>query len=114
MVKLQHVVTTCVGLLGMVESKDSPRQRAKVLMKKMTWEEKIAQMGSIRRLLKLGPEVDEENYNSRYELQHGTIGKIRTEATVQTITDSFLQALDRCSTGFSMPCQLSTRSGRRR
>ncbi|CAJ0548363.1 Ff.00g019760.m01.CDS01 [Fusarium sp. VM40] len=74
MVKLQHVVTTCVGLLGMAESKDSPRQRAKALLKKMTWEEKIAQMGSIRRLLKLGPEVDEENYDSRYELQHGTIG----------------------------------------
>lgn len=43
-------------------------------MKKMTWEEKIAQMGSVRRLLKLGPEVDEENFNKIYELQHGTIG----------------------------------------
>ncbi|KAF4471888.1 periplasmic beta-glucosidase [Fusarium albosuccineum] len=74
MVKLQYAFAALAGLVGLAESKDSPRQRAKALLKKMTWEEKVAQMGSIRRLLKLGPEVDEENYESRYELQHGTIG----------------------------------------
>ncbi|KAJ3526188.1 hypothetical protein NM208_g11311 [Fusarium decemcellulare] len=74
MVKLQYAVAALAGLAGLAESKDSPRQRARALLKKMTWEEKVAQMGSIRRLLKLGPEVDEENYESRYELQHGTIG----------------------------------------
>ncbi|KAJ4316204.1 hypothetical protein N0V84_007986 [Fusarium piperis] len=71
--KFQYVLTALAGL-GLAESKSSPRDRAKALLKKMTWEEKIAQMGSIRRLLKLGPEVDEENFEKRYQLQHGTIG----------------------------------------
>lgn len=61
---------------GFGEAKASPRHRAEALLKKMTWEEKVAQMGSIRRLLKLGPEVDEDNLESRYELQHGTIGEL--------------------------------------
>lgn len=72
--KFQYVLAALAGL-GLAESKNSPRDRAKALLKKMTWEEKIAQMGSIRRLLRLDPEVDEENFEKRYPLQHGTIGK---------------------------------------
>ncbi|KAM5344808.1 hypothetical protein ACJ41O_010670 [Fusarium nematophilum] len=74
MVNLQYIITALTGFMASVQAKPSPRQRAKALLGKMTWEEKVAQTGSIRRLLKLGPEVDEENYQSRYELQHGTIG----------------------------------------
>ncbi|KAF7559273.1 hypothetical protein G7046_g4872 [Stylonectria norvegica] len=55
-------------------AKNSPRQRAEALLEKMTWGEKIAQMGGIRRLLKLGPTIDEDNFNKIHELQHGTIG----------------------------------------
>lgn len=61
--------------VGFAEAKDSPRQRAEALLGKMTWEEKIAQMGGIRRLLKLGPSIDQENFDKIYELQHGNIGK---------------------------------------
>lgn len=76
MVKVS-LITSVLALchVGFAAS-SSPRERAKALLKKMTWEEKIAQMGSVRRLLKLGPEVDEENFHKIYELQHGTIGML--------------------------------------
>ncbi|CAM1507895.1 Fc.00g047430.m01.CDS01 [Cosmosporella sp. VM-42] len=63
-----------VGSTASAKSKGTPRQRAKVLLEKMTWEEKIAQMGGVRRLLKQGPTIDEDNFNKIYEFQHGNIG----------------------------------------
>lgn len=63
-----------VGIAASTKSKGSPKQRAKDLLAKMTWEEKIAQMGGIRRLLKSGPQLDEDNFNKIYQLQHGNIG----------------------------------------
>ncbi|KAE8365757.1 alkaline-phosphatase-like protein [Aspergillus caelatus] len=51
------------------------RKRAEALVDQMTWEEKVAQMGGIRRLLSLGPQIDEENYECRQvEYQNGNIG----------------------------------------
>ncbi|KAK6814628.1 hypothetical protein RU639_009567 [Aspergillus parasiticus] len=51
------------------------RQRAEALLDQMTWDEKVGQMGGIRRLLNSGPEIDEENYEYRQaEYQNGNIG----------------------------------------
>ena len=52
------------------------RKRAEALVDQMTWEEKVGQMGGIRRLLSLGPQIDEENYEYRQaEYQNGNIGR---------------------------------------
>ncbi|OGM40738.1 periplasmic beta-glucosidase [Aspergillus bombycis] len=51
------------------------RQRAQSLLDQMDWEEKVGQMGGIRRLLSLAPKIDEENYDTRQEnYQNGNIG----------------------------------------
>jgi hypothetical protein len=77
MVKFQLIAAALAACqLGAASAaKSTPRQRAKALLKKLTYEEKIAQMGGIRRLLKSGGIVDEDNYNSRYQTQNGNIGK---------------------------------------
>ncbi|KAK7408602.1 hypothetical protein QQX98_009250 [Neonectria punicea] len=78
MVKFQFlaaVLAFChIGSVASAKGKGTPKQRAKALLKKMTWDEKIAQMGGVRRLLTLGPVFDEANFESRYKYQHGNIG----------------------------------------
>lgn len=79
MVKLQLIAAALAlcqpGFAASAKSKGSPKQRAKALLKKMTWEEKIAQMGGIRRLLTSGSIFNEANFESRYQYQHGNIGE---------------------------------------
>lgn len=78
MVNFQHVLASALALShhGLAAKSQSHRQRAEALLKKMTWEEKVGQMGGVRRLLKLGPVVDEENYEKIHRLQNGNMGEI--------------------------------------
>lgn len=80
MVKFQ-IVAAFLAACQLGEAKSTPRQRAKALLKKMTYQEKITQMGGIRRLLKSGGVVDEDNFDSRYATQNGNIGESQVMST---------------------------------
>lgn len=52
----------------------SALERAKDLLQRMTWEEKIGQMGGVRVLLGANLTFNETTYNSIHELQNGILG----------------------------------------
>jgi hypothetical protein len=51
------------------------RQQAKDLLKQMTWEEKIGQMGGVRRVLSSGTTVNPQ-YDTTRKMQNGQLGKL--------------------------------------
>lgn len=53
----------------------SPKQRAEDLLKLMTWEEKIGQMGGIRRLFAANVTFNQTSFDEIYKLQNGQIGE---------------------------------------
>lgn len=53
----------------------SPKERAQALLKLMTWEEKVGQMGGIRRLLADKLVFNQTTFDAIHELQNGEIGK---------------------------------------
>ena len=55
----------------------SARQRAEALAAVMTWDEKIGQLGGIRRLLGANVTFDQNSFNQTSKYQNGNIGKTK-------------------------------------
>jgi hypothetical protein len=55
----------------------SPRQRAEALAVVMTWEEKVGQMGGIRRLLAANVTFNQITFDTIHKYQNGQIGKTK-------------------------------------
>lgn len=58
-----------------LDSSLSPRVRAEQLLKLMTWEEKIGQMGGIRRLFSANVTFNQTSFDEIHKLQNGQIGE---------------------------------------
>lgn len=50
-------------------------QRARALLKQMTWEEKIGQMGGVRRVLSSGTTINPQ-YGAIQKMQNGEMGEL--------------------------------------
>ncbi|KAF2177749.1 glycoside hydrolase family 3 protein [Zopfia rhizophila CBS 207.26] len=57
-----------------LDPSSSAKERAEDLLKRMTWEEKIGQMGGVRRLLSAGLAFNRTSYDQVRALQNGILG----------------------------------------
>jgi beta-glucosidase len=76
LLSLSLIIPIMYGQDGMTykNSSYSALERAKDLLRRMTWEEKIGQMGGVRVLLGANLTFNETTYNSIHELQNGILG----------------------------------------
>ncbi|KAJ4292589.1 hypothetical protein N0V90_009252 [Kalmusia sp. IMI 367209] len=81
MLHLQNVLTAlslCSSFVTATSSNGSSsnfKQRAQEILNQMTYEEKVGQLGGIRRLLDHGPKINEDNYKTRVDgYQNGNLG----------------------------------------
>jgi beta-glucosidase len=65
-----------------------PRKRAGDLLERMTWEEKIGQMGGVRRLLSAGLAFNRTSYDQVRALQNGILGEFSVFRMRQPLPDT--------------------------
>jgi hypothetical protein len=56
------------------DAKASPKERAEDLLARMTWKEKVGQMGGVRRALSSDLVFNRTSYDEIHELQNGNLG----------------------------------------
>ncbi|KAK3302826.1 alkaline-phosphatase-like protein [Chaetomium strumarium] len=72
-VSMVSIRNAALSALALAATHCDARQRAKDLLKQMTWEEKIGQMGGVRRVLSSGTTVNPQ-YDTIRQMQNGQMG----------------------------------------
>lgn len=104
---------TLPHVAGQATIQDAAADRARGLLEQMTWQEKVGQMGGIRRLL--GPDLafNQTLFDEIHPTQNGNIGKQDSHKDVcQTLADISNQATAMVSTGPATFYSLQTRHDR--